>query len=688
MHCGTWNIQGLKNKRELIVKDMENLKMEIIALTETKKKGTGTEIIGEFIHFYSGVPKDQRARRGVSILINKKLKKHITDWESIDENLIRINLNLMQKKITIIGVYAPSNDVPINEKDQFFTKLNDVIGEIGNSREILLLGDFNSRTGQSRNSKIVSLYGEDQINDNGERLIEVCEYNNLTITNGFFKHKEIHQYTWIQPTRNLKSIIDYIITRQNAKLRINDVRVLRGTTCDSDHHLVRATVFFPYVYNTYQQTDEENNDRIKSVKYKLDNLIHDSVKNLYQNRLNEKLIDDEEQSFEEIYKNITESIHKAAKEALGTIEKRKSNNLWWTDEIDTLVQEKKALYLKWLNTKTEEDRLIYNNKKNEVRRTVKREKDKMWDHKCNEVNAYIGGRKNTEAWKFIKAHTIDSREKVPIQIIQQHEWMEHYSSLLSENREDYNIVQQEHVNIQGEQISVTTDTIKKAVRGLKNNRAPGPEGIQAELIKCGTEKLYHMITTIINRCLNDHPCPDEWKLAYISSIHKKGSKKDPNNYRGISVTSTMSRLYGKILRDLIETEYSSYEEEEQCGFRAGRSCTDNVFCLKQVIEKKTALNQEVHIIFVDLQKAYDTVPINKLWQVLQESNINYTLIRALKNLYDGSKSRIKTNNGLSPAFAVTKGLRQGCCVSPTLFKIYVAKALYTWKKNAMVWVFN
>lgn len=164
-----------------------------------------------------------------------------------------------------------------------------------------------------------------------------------------------------------------------------------------------------------------------------------------------------------------------------------------------------------------------------------------------------------------------------------------------------------------------------------------------------------MVTTIINRCLNGHPCPDQWKLAYISSIHKKGSKKDPNNYRGISVTSTMSRLYGRILRDLIETEYSNEEEEEQSGFRAGRSCTDNIFVLKQIIEKKTARNQEVHITFIDLQKAYDNVPITKLWEVLQGSNINHTLIKALQNLYEESRSKIKISR-VSDNEVVTLGM--------------------------------
>jgi len=75
-------------------------------------------------------------------------------------------------------------------------------------------------------------------------------------------------------------------------------------------------------------------------------------------------------------------------------------------------------------------------------------------------------------------------------------------------------------------------------------------------------------------------------VAYISSIYKKESEKDPNNYQGISMTNTMSKLYGRILCGLIEKEYSNLEEEKQNGFRARRSYTDSIFCLKQVSEKK------------------------------------------------------------------------------------------------------
>jgi len=89
----------------------------------------------------------------------------------------------------------------------------------------------------------VGSLGEDVINDNGDKLIDICEQNSWKILNAYFKHKRIHQYTWHQDTQELRSIIDYIITRQNSGLKFQDVRVFRGMTVGSDHYLVNAKIF-------------------------------------------------------------------------------------------------------------------------------------------------------------------------------------------------------------------------------------------------------------------------------------------------------------------------------------------------------------------------------------------------------------------------------------------------------------
>jgi hypothetical protein len=215
---------------------------------------------------------------------------------------------------------------------------------------------------------------------------------------------------------------------------------------------------------------------------------------------------------------------------------------------------------------------------------------------------YIGGRQCTEAWKFIKNGRTSEKRSVHLQMIPIDRWVQYYQDLLTENRTESEGTENiTHKQIGGESVEVSEERVRKAVRELKNGKSCGPEGVYAEMLKHGTDRLITMLTWIINRCLNGEEVPQQWKFPYISSIHKKGSKKDCSNYRDISVTSVMSRLYGKILRDFVEEE--NKDEEEQNRFRKGRSCTDNIFCLKQVIEKMKATNQETHILFVDLTKA-------------------------------------------------------------------------------------
>jgi hypothetical protein len=100
--------------------------------------------------------------------------------------------------------------------------------------------------------------------------------------------------------------------------------------------------------------------------------------------------------------------------------------------------------------------------------------------------------------------------------------------------------------------------------------------------------------------------------CFITSIHKKGYKRNCENHRGISVTSTFSRIYGRILAEFVKSEYKYMEMGEQSGFRAGRLRIDNIFCITQMIEKKKSTSRELHRIFIDLTKAYGSVTLNKL----------------------------------------------------------------------------
>jgi len=137
----------------------------------------------------------------------------------------------------------------------------------------------------------VGPFGEEVINDSGDKLIDVCEKNSLKILNGYFKQKRIHQHTWQQDTLELKSIIDYSIARQNSGLKFQDVRVFRRMTVGSDHYLVNAKILFSYGKNYTTESRENITDRtselLQSPLYNIDSLGDEITSFLHKKRLDE-----------------------------------------------------------------------------------------------------------------------------------------------------------------------------------------------------------------------------------------------------------------------------------------------------------------------------------------------------------------------------------------------------------------
>jgi len=123
----------------------------------------------------------------------------------------------------------------------------------------------------------------------------------------------------------------------------------------------------------------------------------------------------------------------------------------------------------------------------------------------------------------------------------------------------------------GNVIEIYSNTVKYAIMRLKAGRAAGPGDIPIKLIKNDGQKLLEMITILLNKIINGEKVPEEWKVVIITSIHKEGDKRKCENCRRISVTSTFSRIYGRILAKLVELEYKSMKMEEQSGFQAGSS---------------------------------------------------------------------------------------------------------------------
>lgn len=125
LRIACWNIGSWRNKDQEIVTELKEHKIDICGISETRKKGRGSVLNGDYLLTYSGVEKHRRAFAGVGILIHKKYIDHITDTKYIDERIVTVKLTFKNTTLNIISVYAPDISKTKLEKEVFYENLQD-----------------------------------------------------------------------------------------------------------------------------------------------------------------------------------------------------------------------------------------------------------------------------------------------------------------------------------------------------------------------------------------------------------------------------------------------------------------------------------------------------------------------------------------------------------------------------------
>ncbi|XP_028272713.1 uncharacterized protein LOC114443008 [Parambassis ranga] len=140
---------------------------------------------------------------------------------------------------------------------------------------------------------------------------------------------------------------------------------------------------------------------------------------------------------------------------------------------------------------------------------------------------------------------------------------------------------------------------------------------------------------------NDRTVPLDWQIGVVVPLFKKGDRRVCSNYRGITLLSLPGKVYARVLERRIWPIVDPRIQEEQWGFRPGCAILDQLYTLRRVLEGSWEFAQPVHIWFVDLEKAFDRVPQGILWEVLWEYGVRGPLLRAVRSLYDRSRSLVR-----------------------------------------------
>lgn len=166
-------------------------------------------------------------------------------------------------------------------------------------------------------------------------------------------------------------------------------------------------------------------------------------------------------------------------------------------------------------------------------------------------------------------------------------------------------------------------------------------------------------------------------MGIICPIYKKGDKLECSNHRGIMLLNIAYKVFATILHKRLVPYGEETIGEYQSGFRRDRSTTDQLFCIRQVLEKGREFNVEMHHLFVDFKAAYDSVIREKLWSIMAEFGFPNKLIALTRLTLTHVKARVKIRNNLSETFETIDGLRQGDPLSTLLFNIVLEKVIRT-----------
>ena len=204
-----------------------------------------------------------------------------------------------------------------------------------------------------------------------------------------------------------------------------------------------------------------------------------------------------------------------------------------------------------------------------------------------------------------------------------------------------------------------------------------PDGIPAEVFKVGGETLITHLTRMFQVFWVNGQLPRDLRDANIIHLYKnKGDSSSCDNHRGISLLSTAGKILARIMLNRITKHIlDDVVSESQCGFRKQRGTVDMVFAIRQLQEKCAEQHQDLHLLFIDLTKAFDTVNRAALWAILRKLGCPPRFVQIIRSFHDGMFCRVIENGDASDPFPVSNGVKQGCVLAPTLFSLLFAQML-------------
>ncbi|CAG2243558.1 unnamed protein product [Mytilus edulis] len=648
---------------------IEKYNIDILCLNETFETAS-TPVTYKDWKVYS-TPRKGQARGGSAILIKPNLNfvcKRKSEYEL--DTIEMVCLEIQDRSNKIFNLWVPY--VP-PEKAVLMKSLCDAV-KLSKLKNLILLGDFNAKSLEWNNVK-----------DNSHGLIlEECMTENylICVNDG--------QYT----RRNSQSVIDLAIISENIYNEVKDCITLTHESVKSDHIAVYLDVKSEEKIEDNQTTEEIWN--LKKIDW---NKWKNTTKQIFSSfeYVNREKTDDLYRRFEiEFEKCMEDTIPKIAKRKL--ISHR--HPVWWNEEVKDFKRKLNQAQRRFKSRSTPENFQILKNAESEFQEITEKAQEEWGEHLGEKLTNARTAKDRWNAFKKMTKKTTNNivlpfidcdgkvlfNEQLKCEELEKTYFKGNHLKTSSFDQTHYEEIMKKYKNISEEMFDqemeekeynepIDPDELIGAIQRLKNDTAPGPDQIFSELLMKADESLYSVLSYVFNKSWEEGKLPKPWKLANVKFIRKMGKStyNNPSSYRPISLTSILGKVMERVVTSRLEgyIETNSILDPEQEGFRHYRSTENALLSLTQNIFNAFNNNEFILAVFIDLEKAYDSVWREGLLTKLYDNGVKGNIWNWINNFLKERQARCVINNHKGSWFETKIGLPQGSVIAPLLFNIFI-----------------
>ena len=253
LKLGTWNVRTMltgisenlqdvsdSRKTAVINNELLGLNVDIVTLEETRLADSGALKEKDYTFYWQGKGSGEHREYGVGFAVRNSLLSMVEPSSNGSERLLTLRLNTTAGPVSLVSVYAPTMSATSDTKDEFYENLAAIIYSVPNKEQLVLLGDFNARVGADHDTwpSCLGQFGVGKMNENGQRLLELCSYHDLCIANSYFRTKPQHKVSWRHPRSKHWHQLDRILFRRAALKNVLHTRSCHSADCNTDHSLV------------------------------------------------------------------------------------------------------------------------------------------------------------------------------------------------------------------------------------------------------------------------------------------------------------------------------------------------------------------------------------------------------------------------------------------------------------------